>query len=479
MKLFWKIYFSIMLVCVLCFALGGYVLIRFSFSAQFSQELDAAYNQNEIVAYALAGELTEEVTEELGDVSGDMLASFLTLTARGIDISQSGVELKFSLFDGNKKELFSSSSDDVSAALLESASEGRRGNVTTVLSGRYLLQTVSPLSVAGETCYIVTQRDMTMIFQNQSQQIRLLMAVMCGMLLISGIMTYAVIHPPLRRISRLTKAAEAIAGGDMGQRVDISGSDEIAALSKNFNSMASELEDKIAELRESAESRERFVSAFAHELKTPLTSIIGYSDLLRGKTPPPERVRSCADYIYSEGKRLETLSMRLLELMVVKRQKLALQELDPYELLEEIRVAATPQAELDGIELIWDVEHGSAVMEPGLMASVFINLLDNARKAIDGEGKIRVEGRQTSAGYVVSIRDSGRGMSSEELVHVKEAFYMADKSRSRRQGGAGLGLAICDEILTLHGFGISFESEPGRGTQVTVSMKGGASDGLV
>lgn len=477
MKLFWKVFFSTMTVCILCFALGGYILIQSSFSTQLKRECEAAYNQNEVVSYALDGEFIEEYTSKTQYSSNKAITESLLMAAKNIDIFQSGNKLEFILLNDQKKVLYNSIENTVlSPELLEHVTETKRGYVITDFGNQYRMQTIIPTQIARQVYYIAGQRDITLLYHNQKQQLNLLLAVMCGMLILSGIMVYTVIYFALRRISCLTKATEDIAKGKLFQRIKVSGNDEITMLSCNFNQMAEDLESKIEELKENAKNRERFVGAFAHELKTPLTSIIGYSDMLRGKISSPERTQMCADFIFHEGKRLESLAMRLLELMVIKNQTIFLKNVDIPTLFEEVKLSVAPWTESEDIHIVWDIHSGTVAMEPNLMKDVFLNLIDNARKAIDGKGKILVRGCWKKDYYVVHIADNGRGMNEEELGKIKEAFYMADKSRSRKQGGVGLGLAICDEILSLHEFSVDFVSKPGRGTTVTVQMKGGGID---
>ena len=112
-------------------------------------------------------------------------------------------------------------------------------------------------------------------------------------------------------------------------------------------------------------------------------------------------------------------------------------------------------------------------MESALLHTVFLNLLDNGRKAMAGaEGTLSLTGRVQGTDYLVIVRDQGCGMSPEQLEKIRRPFYRVDPSRSRAQGGFGLGLAICDEILTLHGFTLTYESAPGQGTAAAVTMKG-------
>ena len=111
-------------------------------------------------------------------------------------------------------------------------------------------------------------------------------------------------------------------------------------------------------------------------------------------------------------------------------------------------------------------------MEPELVKSLVLNLLDNGRKALDGGGTLALSLGPTAEGCLIQVLDNGRGIPKEEIQRLTEAFYRVDKSRSRAQGGAGLGLALCKQIVELHNGSIHFDSKPGAGTQVTVTLYG-------
>ena len=135
--------------------------------------------------------------------------------------------------------------------------------------------------------------------------------------------------------------------------------------------------------------------------------------------------------------------------------------------------ALRPALERQGIQLTVRARPGRVPLEPDLMETVVLNLLDNARKAIDGPGTILLEGQPETGGYRIQVQDSGRGIPAQELERVTEAFYMVDKSRARAQGGAGLGLALCARIVELHGGTLDIQSTPGTGTQVAIHLRGG------
>ena len=107
------------------------------------------------------------------------------------------------------------------------------------------------------------------------------------------------------------------------------------------------------------------------------------------------------------------------------------------------------------------------------MKTVLLNLMDNGRKAMEEGGLLYLLGRKEKKGFAFYVQDTGKGMPGEELSRITEAFYMVDKSRARRQGGAGLGLSICAEIVKRHGGDLSFQSIPGKGTLVRVWLPSG------
>ena len=214
------------------------------------------------------------------------------------------------------------------------------------------------------------------------------------------------------------------------------------------------------------------MGAFAHELKTPMTAIIGFADLLRQGNLDESTRMTAANYIFTEGRRLEKLSFKLLELIVLRKDAIAMKRVWLNRYLEEIERALAPSLREKGIRLVCRAEQARAVLEPDLVKSLLYNLVDNASKAMDQGGIIGVKATAIPGGCQFYVADNGRGMEEKELARITEAFYRVDKSRSRAQGGAGLGLALCKQIVELHNGSIHFDSKPGAGTQVTVTLYG-------
>ena len=234
-----------------------------------------------------------------------------------------------------------------------------------------------------------------------------------------------------------------------------------------------ELERSIENLENVAARREEFIGSFAHELKTPLTAIIGYADMLRSKEMAPKSRFTAAGYIFSEGKRLEALSLKLMDIIVAGRQELEPKKFEVGYFLRSIAAVTVPSLSNDGMTLDMRWEPGEIEVEPDLFKTLMINLVDNARKASHKGDVIELFGKAEDGGYALFVRDHGRGIPQEELSRITEPFYMIDKSRSRAQNGAGLGLALCQRIAELHGTKLEYDSEVGKGTTVRILLKGG------
>ncbi len=323
------------------------------------------------------------------------------------------------------------------------------------------------IGAPGDGIRFVTQWDVSKTVRQQEilQQYFLrcyLAAVLVGMGLL-GLLS-ALLTGPLKRMSRV---AGRMAQGDYEERLAVKGRDEIGELAESFNRMAEAVEEKVEALSRAAREREDFVANFAHEMKTPMTSIIGYADMLYQRELSRKEVRDASWYIWNEGMRLEALSLKLMDLTVLGRQDFPLQEMAAEELLADAAGGLEPFFAEKGVSFALWADPAYIRVEYDLFKTLLINLLDNSVKA--GCTRLALSGtREREGGYRICVRDNGCGMEEEELSRITEAFYMVDKARSRKQHGAGLGLALADRIARIHGSRLEFRSRKGQGTEVSL-----------
>ena len=281
----------------------------------------------------------------------------------------------------------------------------------------------------------------------------------------------------LRRLAspleKLTESTDAVARGDYSVRAEVEGSNEFSALAARFNNMTERISDQIAALELVAEQKQQLVDNLSHEMRTPLTSIHGYAEyLLSAPTTEEERIDALM-CIMSESERLGKLSQSLLDISYVKNTSLTEGAVRLAQIFESIESRFTLQAKGMGCELELGQTDISVAGDATLIELLLSNLCDNAIKACrQSETKSvelwaqRLEGDRVR----ISVKDTGRGMSGEELRYVTEPFYRTDKARSRADGGAGLGLALCKRIAEAHGSSLEISSELGRGTTVSVEL---------
>lgn len=347
-------------------------------------------------------------------------------------------------------------------------------SVQTVHGKRLILfySEKSEFMQAGKKCEVVVYRDVTDIYARTKQLLEQGAMVTVLTLLLAGIFLYGGLYRSLHPLLELNKATEEIAGGAYHSRVHLrrrgARTDEIDELASNFDRMAEKVEEHLQSLRETNEKQRRLLGSLSHEMKTPLTAIIGYSETLMTVKLAEKNKIQALTYIHSEGKRLARLSEKMLELTGLyesAEHTLELQEIELRSFLKKLKDLTDFRCQKAGVRMEISCKPGTTQrIDPDLMMSLLMNLVDNACKASIAGGVIRV----TADDRRISVRDDGKGIPSGEIAHVTEAFYMVDKSRAKAAGSVGLGLALCAQIASMHGAVLQIESEEGKGTQISV-----------
>ncbi len=465
MKLFWKVFLSFYILIALIFSLCASFILQASFRSAYEREVDVHLTENEMYRIAFFNALSSvpegyQKKRETVEHIAESLCSSIGTNGK-----------YFAVRDGRINVIYQNRKEGTDAKLLEQISAGQRGYVIYEQDGHRYMRIISTakMPVTEKTYYLETISDMDTVYVQRDEMIRLYQYVVCILLGacvgISLGLSYLLTH----RLSKLSESTSRLSNGDLDCRAEVKGKDEIAVLAQDFNSMAGHLQEKIEEISDQAKRQEHFTAAFAHELKTPLTAIIGYAELIRSvdDLSPEERIKA-ADYIYAQGKRLQKLSYKLMELFVLKQQDMEFQELPAQYLLRQVGYLVEVSMLHSETELVRQAEKGVIYGEQDLLLSLFANLVDNARKASQKGAHIYLTGQAESDGYTVIVRDEGKGMEKTEIDKITQAFYMVDKSRSRKEGGAGLGMTLCQEIIRRHKASWLIESEPGKGTTITM-----------
>jgi two-component system sensor histidine kinase BaeS len=293
---------------------------------------------------------------------------------------------------------------------------------------------------------------------------RRLLLILAVVVLGSAAATIVIAQHTLGPLRSLRTAAETLAKGDLSARVPERGAEELASLARAFNLMAGRLEQQDQLKRD-------LTNDVAHELRTPITNLRCHIEAIVDGV-----VRVDAETIGALGadvRQLERLveDLGLLAQADAGQLRLVPEDVDLATLTGEIVRDLAPRLAAAGITLDRDVATDArAFVDRVRLRQVLANLLDNAIAYTPSGGRIVVSARANGSGTILEVRDTGDGIAPEHLPHLFDRFYRADPSRSRRTGGAGLGLAIAKNLVTASSGTIAVASEPGKGTAFTVTL---------
>ena len=301
-----------------------------------------------------------------------------------------------------------------------------------------------------------------------------LLYLILGILLFS--VTFMILQEPyIRYISRISEAVQNISEGNLNTVIDVIGDDEFSSMAANLNHMAADIKKLMEKERESERTKNELITNVAHDLRTPLTSIIGYLELLAGNQQvPADMQHKYIEIAYGKSRRLQKLIEDLFGFTKLNCGKIAMHvgQIDIVKLLGQLVEEAYPNFVEKGLsyDLQSDVPAKIINADGNLLARLFDNLIGNAIKyGADGKRvlvKIHAEGETVT----VSVTNYGYVIPADELPLIFNKFYRVEQSRSSSTGGTGLGLAIAKEIVDMHGGTISVASNL-NGTVFTVKLQ--------
>ena len=467
MKLWQKVFLYTLILVMLAVSMTSILLLKNSFSFALNQKKQSVYSEHEFLVTSFKSMMiTERLKENAIVLEEKKMKKFMENTF-GKNTEGSGILFK----NAQNEQVYANRDMDPPEELTEAVRS--TGKSYMQVEGNRLY-TASSESMEGRTYYVVTENDISdvmEIHENMLWQIQVI-SMVCAMVI--ALILLVVVKMLLHPLKKINEGTRAIAQGSYQKRIPERGKDELSELACNMNCMAEAVETNVRALEHVAEDRKHFIDNLSHEMKTPLTSILGFSDLLQIKKDITEERRiEYAGIIKAEATRMRTLSGKLMELITVGETNLDWQQEDMQKLFLEIGTSLKVITEKRKMELVCESEPGTLRADRELMKSLLYNLVDNAVKASVEGGCIQVTGRFVGEQFQIRVSDQGVGIPQEEIEKITQAFYMVDKVRGWANGGAGLGLALCQEIVSLHQGTMKFESRSGEGTQVLISMKGG------
>jgi len=333
-------------------------------------------------------------------------------------------------------------------------------------TGERIIAVSSPMIYSnGEVIGVLRFVTSTRIMDRQIMSVALFSLL--GLLVVTALVLISsgyYIHSVLKPVADITDKAKRIAGGTYGIQIKTKYDDEIGELAKTINELSTQV-------NRNEKMQTEFISSLSHELRTPLTAITGWSETLIADESLDQETQRGMRIILREAKRLTEMVVDLLDFTRIQdgRMTLNVEQTDIRSEFEDTVFMYGSRLAQDGIELDYienDEEIPEIPCDPKRLRQVFLNILDNAAKH-GGEGK-RIEAsiHFENEHVIVRIRDFGPGIPEDEIPLVKKKFYKG----SSKARGSGIGLAVCDEIVEMHGGQLELSNAEGGGTLVTVSL---------
>lgn len=463
---FWKklVLFMIATISVIL-SVSRYYVVRNNFLHSIENSSKQNMNQYILEKYMLSSNIIKTI-QEGEEVTNERIIQYLKSLHTYMGTNSELV----ALYTQDYEKIYSNAEEIDNLDITSILSKQQDHFYLQEIGNRHYMLFPSNWSINNKVIYIINAYDIELIYVERDRQMKEILIADVMILGVSSIIICVFSVFLTKPIEVLNKTSKKIALGKLDQRVNIKSKDEIGELADSFNIMSDEIESRMKELNLAIKQKDDFITGFTHELKTPMTTIVGYSDLLRLRKCDEELSRKAVQYIYQEAKRLEKLSFKLMKLMSLTNEKVELVEVNVQEWISKVVKAESEVLEKNKLEI--EIEEGMVIGDADLLEVVMRNLIENANRAEPKDNKIIVKGEKIDNGkYRISVIDKGKGIPKEHIDRVTEDFYMVDKSRNRINGGSGIGLSLVKKILTLHHSNLSIQSKENVGTIVYFELE--------
>lgn len=468
MKFADKIIWSCLITLAVLFSIGSTLMIYTNHEQLLRSTIQTRLYDHDIEINALTSKVFRDTLEDTTEFGQDaqLVQERIIYYLQQFQSASADHQKSYALMDEEGTYVYTDIPKDVED---EAASLSDQQYALKQIGNQEVMIVKSSLSAGKDQYSLISVDDMSFLFQERSRQLNNFVVISLILYVIAYFILRLISRHLTKSIHRLNEVSKRISQGNYQERTCIVSNDEIGELSKSFDEMAEINERTICQLQDNVERREEFMAGFSHEIKTPMTVIIGFADILRTGVYDEETRKKAAQYIYTEGKRLEKLSFTLMDLLKLSHQAVELQPVCLSSIIRQLQNYYDAQHVLD--QLHFHIDACCVRSQPELLFVLLRNLIDNALKASMAGQPIEIRASRAHAHVCLQVIDQGIGMDEESVKKASEPFYMADQSRSRSMGGAGLGLTIVKKICELHHTALQVESTPHQGTKVSLTLE--------
>ena len=472
MKFWKKIFLYSLILFLLLFNGGGIILIEKIHSENLNTAIKTLmykYLNVESVMY-----LNSDYLMNIEVNSESNMKNWMDIIINGYSVNNVE-QYNTELYSMDNKEITSDLKEKILGKREEilKAKEDEKSFIIRTINNRKHAFVSSVVNLENRDFKLIISKDIQYVYTERINNYKFFIIIDFIMLIILSIGMYIISKKLTNPLVKLSNISKDIAKGKYNIRAEENNkNDEIGVLEHNFNLMIDVIENNIEELKYLNESKQRFIDSLNHEIKTPITSIIGYSELLLKNNVSEEIKIKALKYINSEAKRLETLNSTLLKLTLMREEKQNLKKVNLKDSIINVKNTLIYKMERKKINLNINMEDIDIWIDKGLIEILLTNIMDNSIKASDTNSRIDIEGyyNKDTDEYMLKIKDKGIGIPKEDLDKVLEPFYMVDKARTRKNNGIGLGLSICSEICNINNISLDIKSELNVGTEVILAF---------
>ena len=490
MKFWHRICIGVFVVFILAFDAGAFYLTVYAYNFNRRSETDSGIREQGVVLSSITSRITSAETfyPDTPDNEERLLAVIRPLADF---YSRQGVLL--ALY--NKSYEIYADIPDIDIEMLNLSNTQEKNIMETTINGMRHVIVASKIPGYEHLTFIYA-RNISQIDSFRADVGRAFVIMNAVVMLFLGCAIYLVIKWLTRPIAELTTITAEIANGAYEKRASTNRNDELGELAISFNRMADSVQENMEDLTKSAIDRQQFIDDLTHEIKTPLTSILGYSEYLQNAKSTEEERIVAAGHLHKMALRLKSLSDKLLDITFLRGESIKFSPVNVSILFNELKDIVSPVLTDRNLRLVVSSNIAHINGDETLLLSLLVNLVENAARASEEGASIIVNAYKkqhkdadvsvsdASAGFggeaidasvivdsgisVIEVVDNGCGMDKREIEKITTPFYRIDKSRSRKYGGVGLGLNIVSRIVALHGAKIDIISNPGKGTAVRI-----------
>ncbi len=454
MKLRTKIFISILLISITTLTISSYYLINRNHISNIHREKERSLNEFTFLLNTLDNGINAQSTKE----------EIRPIFVRYVEYYKTR-DILLMVYDD--KEPYVVNVPELSEASYQpllSVEEGTRQlQVIEIEKEHYFFVSGNLTKLSNYT--IVYARNISNIYDLRVQSVYLSLLLTATLIVLLGFLSYRYSKWITKPIELLNQNAKHISEGNYSIR-SLPTKDEFATLGNAFNHMASSVEAHTSQLEEKAKELQEFIDALSHEMNTPLTSIQGYSEFLINANATENQKQKAAENINLESKRMKDIYTKLMQLTLARVQDLELSSVSIPDLFHELEERFIIQLSKQDITLEHQIGLHQMTLDYTLILMLLSNLIKNSIQALPNGGTIVIKSYLLNTKPVIEVSDNGYGIPKEKINDITKPFYRVDKSRSRKTGGAGLGLSICKNIASLHNAEMVIQSEDGAGTSI-------------